>query len=401
MSMPMTFPQLLRFYREHLLEDIMPFWLKHTIDREYGGILNRVSDDGTVLSTDKYMWSQGRALWTFSALYNEMGHDRKWLEIADGIAEFIIRHGRNEQGDWYFSVRRDGQPAEPPKSVYVDAFAICGLTEYARATGNRQALELAVDSFHRTKGKLYEHASLPTEPHRIPQGMQSHGPFMIFAHTYYELGRLTNQAEILRESLKLAEIVMEQHVKPGPEVLLEFVLPGGGEADSDAGRTFLPGHAIESMWFLERIFAWFNKPEYVSLAFRAVRWHLEKGWDPQHGGIFLACHTQGGTPVWHSPDSKVWWPACESLYALLRAYEATGEQWCLDWYWKVHEYAFSAYPNREHGEWFQNLDRTGKPIPVVVKNLAVKDPFHLPRALIHAIAVLRRLSGADGTVAGR
>ena len=46
----------------------------------------------------------------------------------------------------------------------------------------------------------------------------------------------------------------------------------------------------------------------------------------------------------------------------------------------------------DSGDWHQNLDRQGNPIPVVLKNLAVKDPFHLPRALIYCIDVCDRLA---------
>ena len=74
-----------------------------------------------------------------------------------------------------------------------------------------------------------------------------------------------------------------------------------------------------------------------------------------------------------------------------RAYEHCREQWCLDWYDRVHEYTFSHFPDREHGEWTQRLSREGKPIAEVVA-LPVKDPFHLPRALMMCIDVLQRLA---------
>jgi N-acylglucosamine 2-epimerase len=43
----------------------------------------------------------------------------------------------------------------------------------------------------------------------------------------------------------------------------------------------------------------------------------------------------------------------------------------------------------EVGEWRQRLDRKGKPMTTVVA-LPVKDPFHLPRALILSLEVLRQ-----------
>ena len=59
-------------YPATLLDDVMPFWLRHGIDKQHGGIGNLLDDQGNVTGTDKYLWSQGRALWTFSALCNRI-----------------------------------------------------------------------------------------------------------------------------------------------------------------------------------------------------------------------------------------------------------------------------------------------------------------------------------------
>jgi len=391
-SEQMTFAQLHEFYIDQLFNQIMPFWMNHCIDVEYGGINNIVADDGTVLSTDKMMWSQGRALWTFSALYNYFEHDQKWLDVADGIARLLIRYGRDEKGAWVFKLHQDGRVAEPYKSIYVDGFVIYGLTEYARATGNQEALDIAIDSYQRTSPLLLDHANLPTQPHPIPDGFQAHGPIMLFSSIYHDLGLLANNQAILDRALELAETVMTQHVRIEEGILHEFVRPGGGLDDTDQCQTFIPGHTIESMWFFERVYQHHGRQDRIAQTMKLIKSSLEKGWDEQYGGLFLACHTAGGTPQWHQPDAKSWWTASESFYALLRAFEVTGEPWCLDWYGRMHDYAFSVFPNREHGEWFQTLERQGNPVPNVIKGFNVKDPFHLPRALIYSIPTLSRLA---------
>ena len=135
----MSFPELLAFYEDDLRNQVTPFWVPRCIDWDHGGINNMVSDDGTIQSTDKFMWSQGRALWTFSALYNHFDGDPQRLAIADNIADFVMNNGRDAEGAWAFRLHHDGTVAEPPKSIYVDAFLIYGLTEYARATGGGRA----------------------------------------------------------------------------------------------------------------------------------------------------------------------------------------------------------------------------------------------------------------------
>ena len=127
-----------------------------------------------------------------------------------------------------------------------------------------------------------------------------------------------------------------------------------------------------------------------------IRWHLEKGWDSEFGGIRLACHTDNGKAAWYMPDAKIWWPHTESLIALLKAYEITQTEWTLDWYWKVHNYTFSHFANRDHVELFHNLDYMGQPMEPYLKTLPVKDPFHLPRALVYSIIILKRLAATTG-----
>jgi len=286
--------------------------------------------------------------------------------------------------------------AQPYKSIYADAFAMYGLTEYTRATGNQQALEVAEQIFRRTSPLLDDHGTLPTKPHPIPEGMQSHGPSMIFALCYHELGVTAQNQQMIDRALQLAEIVMTQHLKPQQKLLYEFVRPGGGLVNSDVGQTIIPGHVIESMWFMEKIYRYHQRRDRIDLAMAAIRWHLAAGWDDEYGGLFLACHTQGGPPVWHQPDAKVWWPHTEALYALLRAYQVTGQPWCMEWYWRVHDYAFEAFPNWKDGDWHQNLNRRGEIMPVAVTGLQVKDPFHLPRFLIYSIPTLRKLAAEKG-----
>lgn len=120
-----------------------------------------------------------------------------------------------------------------------------------------------------------------------------------------------------------------------------------------------------------------------------IRWHLEKGWDPEYGGIFLGIDALGGVPFLANPEKKVWWPHTEALYALLLAHELTGERWCAEWYERVHDWSFKHFSMPEAGEWRQRLDRAGNPITELIA-LPVKDPFHLPRAVILILELLAR-----------
>jgi len=387
----LSWSELRTFLHQHLTEHVLPFWFPKLIDQRYGGLNNCVQDDGEVLSTEKYLWSQGRALWVLSKLFNDIDQDSKWLEMATPIFKLLTDYGRNTDKEWHFSLNADGTPAREPHSIYVDGFCIYGLTEYAKATGHAKSLEIALEAYTDASPKLDDHRLVRTMPHPIPKGYQSHGPLMLFAHVFHELGILSGREDIQQRALELADRILTQHLDPKSGQLHEFVVLGGQKDSSDIGQTSIPGHVVESMWFLEEIYRYHGQSEKIPLLLETIRIHLELGWDQQFGGLVLATHLGGGKPQWHNPLGKIWWPNTESLQALLMTYAHTREKWAKDWYWKIHDYSFTHFPNWDSGDWFHNLDREGKPTIPYLQTLPVKDPFHLPRALIYSIKILDQL----------
>ena len=390
MKIKTRFVDLLAIYRAELLERSIPFWLKHAIDRQNGGILTCISDEGQVLSTDKYMWSQLRAIWTFAALYNRIEARPEWLDVARHIFEFVKKYGRDEVGQWVFAVDKTGRTLQGATSIYADGFAIYGLTELARATGDQGAIALALETYHNVQRRLARPGSYQTAPYPLPKGVKAHGISMIFSHVFNELGHFMGDEQIIQASLHHATEVMDVYRRPEQQMLFEFVSLDNALLDSPRGRAVVPGHAIESMWFMIHIYRRLGDKARIRQAIETIKWHIELGWDEEYGGILLALDAEGGRPWWNFADSKIWWPHTEALYALLLAYELSGEQWALNWFERVHNYAFTHYPVPQHGEWTQKLDRRGNKITKTVA-LPVKDPFHLPRSLIYCLDVLQRL----------
>lgn len=69
-------------YRKDLFEDFLPFHERFVVDREYGGFLCSVRPNGERVSDEKPIWYQGRGLWVYSFLYNNLAREQKYLEIA-------------------------------------------------------------------------------------------------------------------------------------------------------------------------------------------------------------------------------------------------------------------------------------------------------------------------------
>jgi N-acylglucosamine 2-epimerase len=152
----MSLAELRDDYRNRLFNEYLPFWEKGGIDRQYGGIMCELNGDGTVFDGLKNSWYQGRGLWVYSFLYNHFGQDRRWLDVADGIRKFLGEHMVAGGGKWYDKTRRDGTVIEGVGPVIFGWLFIAeGLTEYARAVGNKKDLELAKESI-RTAIQAYD-----------------------------------------------------------------------------------------------------------------------------------------------------------------------------------------------------------------------------------------------------
>ncbi len=379
---------LRRQYRELLLDGIVPFWMTHGVDAAHGGVLSCMQEDGTIISTDKFIWSQARFVWTCSALYNRVERRRAFLERAKATTEFLLAHGRDDHGRWVYRTSREGRTIEGATSIYSDCFVVYGLSEYLRATEDANLRTLARETFQTICRRVEEPDFRETAPYTLPPNRRNHGVPMILTEVSNELARTTGDPGAEAAAREYVYRVMHRFVRPERRCLLEFLDRDYREVPGPEGTFIMPGHAIESMWFVLHWALRQNDKATAAKAVEVIRWHLEKGWDEEYGGLFLGIDAEGGTPFQAHSDKKLWWPHTEALYALLLALELSGERWCSEWYYRVHEWAFTHFSMPGVGEWRQRLDRQGRPVTEVVA-LPVKDPFHLPRALILILELLR------------
>ena len=388
---------LRQFLHSQLTEDIMPFWIHHGVDED-GGINTCLRDDGSVVSRDKWLWSQWRCVWLFARLHNTVDAGGKWLDLARRTYDFAVRYGWDEDAEgWRLGLTYDGGVLKEYETIYVDAFAIDGLVELASVVGpdeSETVLALARKTADHVLKKLeLPHDQLPHYPYPVPRGARVQGIPMMFARSLWRLQKCLDEPRYRDAALRYTDEIFRDFYRPDRDLILERIAADGSEYPAPLGTAVVPGHVIEDMWFQIHILRDTGDKNRIEQACRIIRRHVELGWDEEHEGLFLAVDADGENEIgWELADRKLWWPHVEAMYALLLAREWTGEDWCLDWYDKVHAYAFSHFPVPEHGEWYRGLDRMGKPAQEYAA-LPVKDPFHLPRAFLLCIDVLDRLAG--------
>ena len=140
---------MMKLEMQDVLENnILPFWLEKMQDNENGGFYGRIDGNNQLHpDAEKGAILNARILWTFSAAYRVL-EKGELLEAATRAKDYLVDHFIDpEYGGVYWSVDYKGEPLDTKKQFYAIAFAIYGLSEYARATGDREALEYALDLY--------------------------------------------------------------------------------------------------------------------------------------------------------------------------------------------------------------------------------------------------------------
>ena len=384
--MSIDLPRYGAIYRDTLLDDVIPFWLRHGFDREHGGMLTALDRDGALIDSDKSVWFQGRAGWMFGSLYNKVEQRPEWLDVSRSCVEFLRAHCFSPEGKMWFTVTRDGRPLRMRRYVFSESFAAIAFAAYAKATGDSRAAEDAAKTF-----ATYLHysfkpgAMLPKfEPTRPTKGIGAHMIGMVTAQEIRaNLGDIVVSGKTCSEwiSASIAEIERD-FLKPEHEALMEVVAPNGSVIDHIDGRTLNPGHAIECAWFIMHEGRYRKDQRLIALGAKILDWMWARGWDKEHGGLLYFTDVLG-KPVqeyWH--DMKFWWPHCEAIIATLLAWKLTGEPRYAAMHAQVHDWSFAHFPDREHGEWYGYLHRDGT-VSQRAKGNMFKGPFHLPRMLAY------------------
>ena len=137
-----------REMQDVLENNILPFWLEKMKDEENGGFYGRMDGNNQLHpEAEKGSILNARILWTFAAAYRVLQNE-ELLDAATRAKDYLIEHFIDpEYGGVYWSVDCKGEPLDTKKQFYAIAFAIYGLSEYARATGDREALEYALDLY--------------------------------------------------------------------------------------------------------------------------------------------------------------------------------------------------------------------------------------------------------------
>lgn len=386
----MDFAKYQKQYRDELIDNVVPFWEKNCIDKEYGGFFTMLDRDGSAYDMEKYMWMQWRVVYMFAELYNSEFKQERWLDIAKNGFDFLTKNGKAEDGSYYFALNRQGVPSVAPYNIYSDCFATMGAATLYKATGDRKYYAEASSAMESYLGRIDNPKGKWEKTLSGRKKMLSLGHYMMLANMGLLMKECLGTDKYDNDIIRSAELVLERFYNPEYKILFENITPDYKfDFDSCDGRHINPGHGLEALWFIMRIGAIFRRNDIIQRTLPLIHSTLEFGWDRTNGGIYYFMDVKGKPHIELQWDMKLWWVHCEALIATLMAYRFSGEKSFLDSFEKLHDWTWSHFPDPQYGEWFAYLNRRGEATSMM-KGGKWKTFFHLPRMLLICQELLKK-----------
>lgn len=376
------FKQISSRYKRELLENCLPFWLEHSQDKEYGGYFSCLNRDGSVYDTDKFIWLQGREVWMFAMLYNKVEKNQQWLDCAIQGAEFLKKFGHDENWDFYFSLNREGRPLVQPYNIFSNTFACMAFAQLAKATGNDEYAQIA----RRIFGRILERRSNPKgqwcKAYPGTRPMKDFALPMIICNMALEIEDILEDKSVLEQTIDTClHEVFDVFYQPELGCMLENVSSvDGTPVDCFEGREINPGHDLEALWFMMNLGVRRGDKALIEKCVEIALRVIELGWDKEFGGIYYFLDAKGVPQQKLEWDQKLWWVHIESAIAMLKGYQLTGNEKCLEWFLKLDAYLWDNFKDKEYPEWFGYLNRRGE-VLLPLKGGKWKGCFHVPRGL--------------------
>jgi mannobiose 2-epimerase len=392
-----------RFERE-LAGNILPFWMRHTLDRENGGFYGTVTCDLQVeKESPRASVVNTRILWTFAAA-SKLG-DPRYRETADWAYNYILEKFWDKQcGGVYWMLDHQGHPVSDRKQTYAQGFAAYALAEYYRATGKTESLDLAreiyrliekhsrdavskgyIEACSRDWGAL-DDLRLSEKDLNCPKSMNTH---LHVLEAYTNLLRVWPDEALRASQKELLEVTMDCIVNGATG---HFKLFFDNQWNSLTDHISF-GHDIEGSWLIFEAAEILGDAALIDrarqLAIKMAEAVYQEGLD-KDGSLFYEANSKGEL----IDPNKHWWPHAEAVVGFYNAYQLSGDERFLKEAERVWEYVEERFVDKVHGEWHAKLRPEGTPYTEREDSDAClagpwKCPYHNSRVCLEMMARLR------------
>ena len=382
--------------REVLENNIIRFWIDRMQDNEHGGFYGRIDNNNVLYAdADKGAILNARILWTFSAAYRVLGKS-EYLKIATRAKRYFIDHFIDpEYGGVYWSLDYKGQPKDTKKQFYAIGFAIYGLSEYARATNDQEALEQAINLY-----RCVEEHALDKEYNGYIEAMtrnwqpiddmrlseydanypKSQNTHLHIIEPYANLYRVWPSKELEASLRNIIGIFTDRILNPETHHLDLFF-----EMDwtRGAGQLESYGHDIECSWLMHEAALVLGDQKVLNKVepiVQIVAKASEKGLNPD-GSMIHEANLTAGT----KDDDLHWWVQAEAVVGFYNIYQHFHDEAALEKALRCWQYIKENLIDYQHGEWYWSRHRDGSLNTVDDKAGFWKCPYHNGRMCLEMI----------------
>ena len=349
---------------EVLTSNILPFWMNKMVDAVHGGFYGRITGEGMLMpNAEKGAILNARILWTFSSAYRLLQR-HEYLEMATRAKRYLIDKFYDQQyGGVYWSLDAQGNPLDTKKQIYALGFAIYGLSEYHRATGDKEALQVAIHLFESIEAHSFDPVNngycealsrsweeiadmrLSEKDKNERKTMNTH---LHILEGYTNLYRVWKDSGLRGRLFGLINIFIDRIIRPDGHLGLFF---GDDWAPHSTAVSY--GHDIEASWLLDEATEVLGDKEFdakVKSVCAKVAAAAMEGFSREGGMIYEYDPATG-----RRDSDRHWWVQAETVVGCLNQYQKTGEatwlesadnEWSFirhhlirpdgEWYWSIH-----------------------------------------------------------------
>ncbi len=402
--------RMLEEMRHHLYQELLPFWAVRGVDKQYGGFLTYLDQYGNPTGeTLKTLICQTRMIYTYSSAFRSGVAGQDFLDIAAQGVHFLMKHFWDEEySGWNWVTEQDGTVHDRSKIMYGQSFAIYSLSEYAMASGDKRALDMAVETLrviknhaadlaHGGVAEFFEYDWSFKKPGVYGGDRKSFDVHMHLMEAFTNLYEATGNPKHKWETKNIIDVLFQRIIEPEygtglaqfsfdwtplRAILFKNVWGADRDVDDQEGRPLNNtsfGHNIEFNWLLKHALHILGEdPEPYKEGMKKIFDHAVKyGIDWKRGGLY--CEGPHDGPA--RERNKEFWQQAEALTGFLDACLLFGPESYLDAYENIHRFVMDIMINHEVGEWWPLFDENNKLLWTHMAH-AWKINYHTVRAAI-------------------
>lgn len=381
--------------RELLEENILKYWIERVTDHENGGYFGRVDGHDFVHShAPKGAVQNARILWAFSAAYRVLGN-AEYLDAATRALDYFLDNFIDkEQGGVFWSLDYMGKPLDTKKQTYAIGFAIYGLSEYARATGSKRALDSAINLYYDIEKKAYDCKGngyiealtrdwQPIQDMRLSDkdenGSRTMNTHLHIIEPYTNLYRVWKSEDLKKSILNLIDIFTEKLLNKETNHLdLFFDDEWHGKRNIESY-----GHDIEASWLLHETALVLGEKQVLNTIepiIRSIAKASDEGLRPDGSMIYEHWKDNNTYDL-----QRQWWVQCESVIGHVNLYQYFQDEEAFVKAKQCWDYIQTNLVDKEHGEWYWAILDDGTTNHIDDKAGFWKCPYHNSRMCLELI----------------